>query len=171
VTNSAIQLDLADRLDEIAAQISTASMFISMGRTEGSPGLTLILDRLVNELTELTAASDDEPKSGCVYPYYVCEADTPPGHHLWFVVDDTASIIKHGIAESWSAADSAAIEAANALRKEPKGVDTSAVLRRIQLLADAWNAGRVDDRLFESIALAMARTGCPELVADQEGAA
>jgi len=165
VTNSAIQLDLADRLDEIAAQIRTASLFVAMVRDEGSHGLTLILARLAAELTELlAAASVPEPKSARVYPYYVCESDTTPGLYSWFVVDDTASVVRHGVAGSWSEADSAAVEATNALCTEPKGVDTPAVLRRIQLLADVWNFGRVDERLLEAIELAMARTGCPELV-------
>jgi len=165
-----LTLDLVDRLDEIAAQIRTASLFVAMVRDEGSHGLTLILDRLANELTDLpAAASAPEPKSAHVYPYYVYEADTTPGLYLWFVVDDTASVVRHGTAESWGEADSAAVEATNALCGAPKGVDTSAVLRRIQRLAKTWNRGRVDERFLESIELAMARTGCPEL--DSQGGA
>lgn len=52
----------------------------------------------------------------------------------------------------------------------PKGVDTSAVLRRLQIIANIWTGGRIDERLFEAIELAMARTGCPEL-ANGEGVA
>ncbi|EGV28071.1 hypothetical protein ThidrDRAFT_4103 [Thiorhodococcus drewsii AZ1] len=45
--------------------------------------------------------------------------------------------------------------------------DQTEVLRRVQTLADTWTSGVIDERLWEAVSLAMARTGCPELD-DQE---
>ncbi|EXJ14863.1 hypothetical protein [Imhoffiella purpurea] len=50
---------------------------------------------------------------------------------------------------------------------QPQG---SEHLARLQRLADTCNSGQIDDILFESIELAMSRTGRPELTGEEAAA-
>ena len=74
--------------------------------------------RWYETLLEVSEALDNAPEGNRAgFSYYVAPADhEAPGPFAWIVVDDvTSRVAAHGSAESWSAADDAAVAARQAL--------------------------------------------------------